>query len=152
VAGRNGVIRVAVELGTSDLVTPPRADLGSGRDRDDSVVLVLLGIASHVGIVNVLDGVIVAWGADALQLALLNAINRDFLKDGVGAGGSRKRENLESLHLDQSVGLRCDREVRRNAGKLDAGRSSYTPSRRKYSKPKDRDIVVHGAVISFPAS
>jgi hypothetical protein len=107
VARRDGVIRVAGELGTSDLVPPPRANPGASRNRDHVAVLVhKVGVAGKLGVVDVLDRVVAGRGSDAPELALVGAIDRELLKDGMGARGRGKRENLESLHRDQLDRLR----------------------------------------------
>jgi hypothetical protein len=81
-------------------VLPPRANAGTGGHLDDGVVLVLdVGVASKRGVVDVLDGVVAARGADTLELALIDAVDRHALEDGVGADGSRQSDKSEGLHL-----------------------------------------------------
>jgi hypothetical protein len=81
-------------------VLPPRANAGPGGHLVDGVVLVLdVGVASKRGVVDVLDGVVAARGADTLELALVGAVDRHALEDGVGADGRRQSDKSEGLHL-----------------------------------------------------
>jgi hypothetical protein len=87
------VIRVTRERGPADLVLPPGADGGAGGDLDDGAVAVLdVGVAGKVGVVDVLDGVVARGSADALELALVDAVNRHALEDGVAADGRRQSD------------------------------------------------------------
>jgi len=82
------VIRIVGTRGATDLVSPPGTDLGAGGDLDDGLVLELdVGVAGKVGVVDVLDGVVAGGSADALELALVDAVDRHLLEDGVGVGG-----------------------------------------------------------------
>lgn len=88
--------------GTPDDMAPPRADLGARRDLDDGAVLELeVGVAGKVGMVDLLDRVVAGGCPETLELALVHAVDRHLLEDGVGIDRRRGRQGdkRESLHL-----------------------------------------------------
>jgi hypothetical protein len=106
VGGSDRVVRVVGARRAANLVLPPRADAGTSGDPDDVVVLELdAGVAGNVGVVDVLDGVVAVGGADALELALVLAVDRQLLEDGVAADGGRQSDEGEGLHLDRGLGV-----------------------------------------------
>jgi hypothetical protein len=108
VRGSDRVVLVVGARGAANLVLPPRANAGTRRHLDDGVVLELdVGVAGKVGVVDVLDGVVAARGADTLELALVDAVDRHALEDGVGADGRRQSDKSEGLHLGGGGGGWC---------------------------------------------
>jgi hypothetical protein len=94
VALRDRMIWIAGRLRTADDVAPPSTDLGSGRDGNDGVVLELdARVAGKVAVVDILKWIVAGRGANALQLALILAIHRHLLEDGVTAGRSHEGED-----------------------------------------------------------
>ena len=76
VGGSDRVVLVVGARGAANLVLPPCADAGTSGDLNDVVVLDLdVRIASNVGVVDVLNGVVAVGGADALELALVLAVD-----------------------------------------------------------------------------
>lgn len=99
VGGGDGVIRVVGPGGTTNLMPPPGTDSGAGWDLDHGVIPQLdVGVAGKVGVVDVLDGEVAVGSADALELALVDAVNRHLLEDGVGADGRSQGDESEGLH------------------------------------------------------
>jgi hypothetical protein len=84
-----GIIRT---LCASNDVTPPGAELCSRRYAYHGIVFVLdVFVTSKGRIVDVRDGVVGIRRTDALELALIDAVNRDSLKDTVSCGGGCQR-------------------------------------------------------------
>jgi len=106
------MIRVIGPSSAADLVTPPGTNAGASRDLDNVVVLEDdIGVAGEVRVVNILDGEVAGGGTDADELALVNAVDRDALEDGVGAGRGGQGDEAEGLHGDGSclrIGSRSD--------------------------------------------
>lgn len=99
--GGDRVVRVGRAGGTPDDMAPPRADLSTRRDLDDGAVLELeVGVAGKVGMVDVLDRVVAGGCPETLELALVHAVDRHLLEDGVGVDSRRGRQGdkRESLH------------------------------------------------------
>ena len=94
------VISIVGTRRAANLVLPPGADAGAGGHLDDGAVEELqVGVAGHAGAVDVLDRVVAVGGAHALELALVLAVDRHPLEDGVAADGGRQGDESEGLHL-----------------------------------------------------
>jgi len=94
VAGRDGVVGVVGSSCSANLMSPPSSNSGSSWDRNHRVVLVLdIGVAGKVPMVDVLDGVVGAWSTNSLKLALLGSVDRHLLEYGVGVCQARQGKN-----------------------------------------------------------
>lgn len=100
VARSDGMIRIVAPLGTSNDMPPPGTDLGARRDGDDVAVLVLnVVVASEAAVVDVLDRVVAGGGPDPLQSALVDAVDRELLKDGMAGNTDGEAEDYcRDLH------------------------------------------------------
>lgn len=84
---------------------PPGANLGARGDLDDGAVLELeVGVAGEIRVVDVLDGRVAVRSPDTLELALVHAVDRHLLEDGVRADGGRQGDEGEELHIGCCVG------------------------------------------------
>lgn len=80
---RNRVICVVGELRSADDMAPVRADSVTTSDLDDGLRLGTGLSADHVVAVDILDRVVVGRGSDSRELALVLAVDRDFLWTGL---------------------------------------------------------------------
>lgn len=86
--GSNRVIRIVGTSGATDLVSPPRTDLSASRNLDDGLVLELdVCVTGKIGVADILDGEVTGRSANALELALVDAVDRHLLEDAVSVGG-----------------------------------------------------------------
>lgn len=98
--GRNGVVRIIGKLSTADDMPPPGTNASAGRNRDDVAVLVNDALVACEGAVaHVLDGVVARRGPDALELALVSAVDAHLLEDGVGGPEAEEREERAAREL-----------------------------------------------------
>lgn len=103
VAGGDRMVRVVLSLRAANDVTPPSTDTSTSRNVDNGVVLILnVVVAGHSAVVHIGDGVVAAGGTNTLKLALILAINRHFLEDGVAIGDRCEREESQSRELHAS--------------------------------------------------
>lgn len=77
--GGNGVVRVIGPLGTPDDVSPPGPNAVAGLDIDDPVRVGTTDTTGKLRVVDVLDGVRLGGSAQTDQLALIGAVDREFL-------------------------------------------------------------------------
>lgn len=105
------VVSIIGSLRSTDDVLPPGTDAGaswdsdySGRDGANET-----RVAGNGGARDICDGVVGARSADSYELALISAIDAEFLEDrvGVSADGEKERHQSKSLHprLDKTWGV-----------------------------------------------
>lgn len=87
-------------------MAPPCTDFGTGRHCDNGAVGMLdILVASEGGIVDILDGIVAVGSADALELALVGAVDRHLLEDSVARCQGREAED-DRLNLHDYSGAR----------------------------------------------
>ena len=109
VARGDGVVVVVGRLRSPDDMAPPGTDLGSGRDRDYSTILMPnVLVARETRIVHVLDRVVAVWSANALQLTLVDTIDPHLLERSMCRHGrdNRREERSREEHAADQLGRR----------------------------------------------
>jgi hypothetical protein len=105
------IVRVIAALSASDDMSPPSTNLCAGRYSDYRAVLMLdVFVASEGSIADAGDGVVRVWGSDTLELALVCAIDGNFLEDGMARYSACQSSggNQAELHLEDVQTRVCD--------------------------------------------